>query len=193
MVVKIDGNVSFKTRPSRSDKWGDDCDTHVDKASEVEISLYDQSGDKSMPIGVLWLKISDIAEGLRRKKLEMDSGAGWVPADVAAAQAQQSNDQAGYGGSSPQGSLYGQSPQNSQGFGQQGQYPPGPGQPPSNQNLQFKPNENASPPQDGIEAWFDVEPVGQIALKINFGKIFFFPFFFPFIPFSDSYLLESCI
>ncbi|RUS13112.1 hypothetical protein BC937DRAFT_86329, partial [Endogone sp. FLAS-F59071] len=170
VVVKIDGNVSFKTRPSRSDKWGDDCDTHVDKASEVEISLYDQSGDKSMPIGVLWLKISDIAEGLRRKKLEMDSGAGWVPAEVAAAQAQQSSDQAGYGGSSPQGSLYGQSPQNSQGYYE---YPPGPGQlPPPSQSIQFgnntKPSENAPPPQDGIEAWFDVEPVGQISLKINF-------------------------
>ncbi|RUP47636.1 hypothetical protein BC936DRAFT_145501 [Jimgerdemannia flammicorona] len=197
VVIKIDGNVNFKTKPSRSDKWGDDCEIHVDKASEVEISLYDQSGEKTMPIGVLWMKISDIAEGLRRKKLEMDSGPGWVPAEVAAAQAQPPQDQPGYGGFSPQqGSFYGQPPQSPYGndqyqsgqglYGQQqqGQYGSGPPQFQSTQSMYYgNDNSNVSrptlppsfegpppPSQEGIEAWFDIEPVGQIALSINFSK-----------------------
>jgi classical protein kinase C len=147
VVVKIDGNVCFRSRPSRSDHWNDQCETHVDKASEVEVTIYDQSGERSVPIGVLWLKISDIAEGLRRQKIMQDNGPGWVSAEVAQQQQYPQLPSAG-----------------SQYYGQ-------------NQMPALKPDiasgdmpSTPSASQEGIEAWFDVEPVGHIRLQLNFGK-----------------------
>ncbi|KAI7899788.1 kinase-like domain-containing protein [Cokeromyces recurvatus] len=70
VMIKIDGAIQNRTRPSRNDVWGDQFDLIVDKATEVELLIYDQSGDRTLPIGLLWLKISDIAETLRKQKLE---------------------------------------------------------------------------------------------------------------------------
>ncbi|KAI9246996.1 kinase-like domain-containing protein [Helicostylum pulchrum] len=89
VMVKIDGNIQFRTRLSKNDKWTDSFEMHVDKATEVELLIYDQSGDRTLPIGLLWLKISDIAENLRKQKLELEHhDSNWVPAEVA----QQHND-----------------------------------------------------------------------------------------------------
>jgi hypothetical protein len=80
VMVKIDGNIQCRTRLSKNDKWTDGFEMHVDKATEVELLIYDQSGDKTLPIGLLWLKISDITENQRKQKLELSD---WVPAEVA--------------------------------------------------------------------------------------------------------------
>ncbi|KAI7889297.1 kinase-like domain-containing protein, partial [Mucor mucedo] len=89
VMVKIDGNIQFRTRLSKNDKWTDAFEMHVDKATEVELLIYDQSGDRTLPIGLLWLKISDIAESLRKQKLELEQNdSNWVPAQIA----QQHND-----------------------------------------------------------------------------------------------------
>jgi classical protein kinase C alpha type len=136
-VVKIDGNVVFRTRPSRSDKWADQCEVNVSKASDVEISIYDQSGDRSMPVGILWLKISDIVDGLRRQKIMQDNGQGWVPAEIA-----QQHDPAGSHSPNTQ----------------------------ANRQPTYREQGNGGVNDKGIEAWFDVEPVGHVALRINFGK-----------------------
>jgi hypothetical protein len=136
-VVKIDGNVAFRTRPSRSDKWADQCEVNVSKASDVEICIYDQSGDRSMPVGILWLKISDIVDGLRRQKILQDNGQGWVPAEIA-------QQHGSTGSQSPESQATRQPTYRDQGTGVGN--------------------------DKGIEAWFDIEPVGHIALRINFGK-----------------------
>lgn len=146
VVVKIDGNVCFRSRPSRSDHWNDQCETHVDKASEVEVTIYDQSGERSVPIGVLWLKISDIADGLRRQKIMQDNGPGWVSAEVA--QQQQ----------------YPQLPSAGSQYYGQNQMPPV-------QQEYMGDVRTPTASQEGIEAWFDVEPVGHIRLQLNFGKL----------------------
>ncbi|CEG66545.1 Putative AGC/PKC protein kinase [Rhizopus microsporus] len=122
VFVKIDNQIVFRSRPSKNDKWNELCETHVNKASEIEISIYDQSTEKSLPIGILWLKITDITEGLRKRKRPQ-----WVLAE-------------------------------------------------QRQLAQGVDNDNSIPPQPsvvnqaegGIEAWFDVEPVGRVALRLNF-------------------------
>ncbi|KAG1554949.1 hypothetical protein G6F49_007578 [Rhizopus delemar] len=84
VMVKIDGNIQFRTRPSKNDKWTDSFEMYVDKATEVELLVYDQSGDRTLPIGLLWLKISDITESLRKRKLEAEQAdPNWVPAEIA--------------------------------------------------------------------------------------------------------------
>lgn len=132
VYVKIDGNVVYKSKLSRNDKWLDMCETHVNKATEVEISIHDQEAERSLPIGIFWLKITDIAEGLRKKKIQQESGPGWVPAEVC----QKRGGGANQALKQPQPQL---------------------------------PNRVEST-LEGIQAWFDVEPSGEMLLRVNFGK-----------------------
>jgi classical protein kinase C len=134
VYVKIDGNIMFKSKLSRNDKWLDICEQHVNKATEVEISIYDSEAERSLPIGIFWLKITDIAEGLRKKKIQQESGPGWVPAEV-----YQKHEE---------GEMTQQL---------------------ASQEQRQQPKRVESTP-DGIQAWFDVEPSGEMLLRVNFGK-----------------------
>ena len=124
VVIKIDNHVKFRTDPAQDDKWSAEGQITVDKASEIEIVVYDKNQSQSVPVGILWLKITDIAEGLRRRKIKQEQGPGWVTADDARTQNQLQ----------PQ-----QSPQ------------------------------HQKPEDDSIKEWFDVEPSGQLCLRLNFG------------------------
>ncbi|KAF7722694.1 Serine/threonine kinase [Apophysomyces ossiformis] len=147
-MVKIDGNIQYRTRSSRQDKWSDTFEMHVDKATEVELLIYDQSGDRKLPIGLLWLKISDIAESLRKQKLGQErQQANWVSAEIA----QQEEQQQPSTPLSP-GLRKGQQQQQQQ----QQQQP--------KSNGKSRNGDSA----EGIQAWFDVEPVGRILLNVNF-------------------------
>ncbi|KAI9025066.1 hypothetical protein CLU79DRAFT_827118 [Phycomyces nitens] len=136
VYIKIDGNEVYHTKPSRNDRWLEECEIHVNKASEVEIAIYDQGFERNLPIGIFWLKITDIAEGLRRRKVQQESGPGWVKAEVA--QQQNQHDTSG----SPMA---------------------------HHQTLAASENHGNTEASDGgIEAWFDIEPLGQMALRLNF-------------------------
>jgi hypothetical protein len=136
VYIKIDGNIVTKSKPSRTDRWMDLCEIHVNKASEVEVAIYDHDAERSLPIGMFWLRITDIAEGLRKRKIQQDSGQGWAPADDAMRQRQLDSS------------------------GEQQQ-----------QNQQQNATLSTAEDGNGIQAWFDVEPVGEISLRLNFGKI----------------------
>lgn len=145
-MIKVDGVPRAKTRPARSGtqgaRWNEDFDIPVEKASEVELTLYDKPDNHLIPIGSLWVKISDITDELRRKKIELESGPGWAPAGIA-------------GQVSGNGQFDPSAPGGPGGYG-------GPGG-------AFN-NSNSNVVVDGIESWFDLEPVGQICIKFNFGK-----------------------
>ncbi|KAF7299216.1 Protein kinase C [Mycena indigotica] len=80
--LKVEGTQLARSHPSRTDRWNEDFTISVDKANEVEIVLTDKHvGDtQGVPIGLLWIRISDLVEALRRQKVGMDSGQGWVTA-----------------------------------------------------------------------------------------------------------------
>ncbi|CAG8483366.1 5876_t:CDS:10, partial [Racocetra fulgida] len=143
VVIKIDGATKGKTKASRNDRWNEDFEIHVEKASEIEITLYDKPHEHPQPIGLLWIKISDIAEELRKKRIEAESGPGWVSA------------------SNPQFEMQ-SSPTSAVNNGPPYSIPYSSAQPQEGAGTAVLP--------DGIEAWFDVEPVGQILLKLNFAK-----------------------
>ncbi|CAG8437090.1 2387_t:CDS:10 [Funneliformis caledonium] len=146
VMINIDGTSKAKTRAARTDKWNEDFEFHIEKASEVEITLYDKTSEQhQVPIGLLWIKISDIAEELRKKRIEAESGPGWVTASNAQFEMQNSpttnmNNAYGDAYSVPYSEA-----QSQQGIG-------------------------TTVLHDGIEAWFEVEPAGQILLKLNFVK-----------------------
>lgn len=157
VAVKVEDQVMARTRATRTDRW--EAEYHnieVDKANEIELTVYDKPGEHALPIGLLWVRISDIAEELRRKRIEAEfNNSGWVSADRMATRAppaqfpmspqQQPQPQFGPPPTSPG---Y-QSPQPT--------YP----QPPA------QPQGSVSQP---LEGWFNLEPTGQIQLNLNFIK-----------------------
>lgn len=150
--LKIEGTQWARSHPSRTDRWNEDFEITVDKANEVEIAVYDKqiSEPHPVPVGLLWIRISDLVEALRRQKVLMDSGqGGWVTAGA-------------MDGDSP----VGRSPGQPGAFGD------------VNAPLSLAPGATGQPggsmgfttQNEGIDAWFAVEPAGALALHLNFGS-----------------------
>ncbi|KAH7885088.1 hypothetical protein F5I97DRAFT_1328941 [Phlebopus sp. FC_14] len=151
--LKIEGTQRARSHPSRTDRWNEDFEITVDKANEVEIAVYDKqvSEPHPVPIGLLWIRISDLVEALRRQKVLMDSGqGGWVTAGA------MDGDSPVAKGPPPQTGAYGDvnAPLNL-GPGATGQ---------SGASMGF------ASQGEGIDAWFAVEPAGALALHLNFVK-----------------------
>ncbi|CAK7270776.1 Serine/threonine kinase [Sporothrix epigloea] len=159
VAVKVEDNIAARTRLSRTDRWENEFHSvDVDKANEIELTVYDKPGEYAIPIGMLWVRISDIAEEIRRKRIEAEiSSSGWVSADkMSAAPNRGSTSQypvnthgAQFNTSAnTQGSL---PPQHSQGMGFDG----------------FGAQVAQTTPEP-ITGWFNLEPTGQIQLNLNF-------------------------
>lgn len=145
--LKVEGNQLARSHPSRTDHWNEDFEITVDKANEVEIVLYDKqvSEPNAVPIGLLWVRINDLVDSLRRQKVVMETGqGGWVTAGAMP-------------GDSPTTSMYPSSGDMNAPLGFRGD--------PSGQ-----PGGGAQ--SEGVDAWFAVEPAGAIALHLNFGMVF---------------------
>ncbi|KAK9461554.1 Phototropin-1 [Lipomyces oligophaga] len=80
VAVKVEDSLKAQTRLSRQDQWNESFDLQVDKANEIEITVYDRNKDYNVPIGIMWMRLSDIAEEIRIMKNEAVSS-GWVSAD----------------------------------------------------------------------------------------------------------------
>ncbi|ODQ52114.1 hypothetical protein SAICODRAFT_58541 [Saitoella complicata NRRL Y-17804] len=146
VMIKVEDTVRAKTKPSRHDKWDEEFDIDVDKANELEITVYDKQGDHAFPIGLLWVRISDIVEELRRKKIEQEiAGSGWVEAEKV------THD----GRASPE----------------KGNVTP-PSEPVQVPNRQIIQNNLVAkdPSKTGIDTWFALEPAGRIYMHIDFIK-----------------------
>jgi len=83
IVIKVEDVIQVRTKSTRNDRWLDEGhDIDVNKANEIEITVYDKPGEHPLPIGMLWIRISDLVEELRRKKIEQDiSSSVWVSAE----------------------------------------------------------------------------------------------------------------
>ncbi|TGZ82362.1 hypothetical protein EX30DRAFT_183259 [Ascodesmis nigricans] len=82
VIIKVEDQVRVRTKTTRNDKWLDEHhEIDVDKANEIEITVYDKPGENPLPIGMLWVRINDLIDELRRKKVEQElAGSGWVRA-----------------------------------------------------------------------------------------------------------------
>ena len=152
VVLKVEDAIKARTKATRNDRWQDEAfNIDIDKANEIELTVYDKSGDRPTPIGMLWVRISDIAEEMRRKKIETEfNTSGWVSADKM--------DHGGSGGrqdpSAPVGSPQNPGPAGPAGAAGQGYGPPGA---PSASHVM-------------IDSWFALEPVGRIHVLMSFGE-----------------------
>jgi hypothetical protein len=152
VAIKVEGTARASSHPSRTDRWNQDFEISVDKANEVEIAIYDkQSGTsdgQSMPIGLLWVRLNDVAEALRRQRVGTEAQGAWVTAAGAMRDGMT-------GGSPPHDAIYGA------------------GGPDPNVPYDQRPPTDTAPNQlgtEGITAWFAVEPAGALALDLNFGR-----------------------
>ena len=69
VAIKVEDNVMARTRVTRSDRWESEMHSiEVDKANEIELTVYDKPSEHPLPIGMLWIRISDIVEEMRRKR-----------------------------------------------------------------------------------------------------------------------------
>lgn len=153
VVIKVEDTPRARTQSSRTDRWQDVFELAVDNANEIEVTVYDKIGSgHPVPVGMLWIRISDIVEELRKKKFGQPGAAdgtsiapqGWVTADdVRGGKASGTNSPAGHPSSSASDYSFNQ---------------PAGGMVPT------------GPTSDGIEAWFAVEPAGAIFLRLNFVK-----------------------
>ncbi|CAG9980486.1 unnamed protein product [Clonostachys byssicola] len=153
VTIKVEDTVMARTRPSRNDRWEAEYHTiEVDKANEIELTVYDKPGEHPLPIGLLWVRISDIIEEMRRKRIEAEmNSSGWVSAD------RMGNAQGG-GSQFPMSPSHGSfGPGSPAGAGGQGGFGGGPGP---------QPQVNTGP----IDGWFNLEPAGQIQLEMTFIK-----------------------
>lgn len=153
VVVKVEDTIKARTKATRNDKWLDESfSIDIDKANEIELTVYDKSGDRPTPIGMLWVRISDIAEEMRRKKIETELNAsGWVSADKMGDSGTPRSDHMG----SPMGSSH------SGNFGSMAPHP-GP---------QGQQDSSNAPPTVMIDSWFALEPFGRIQLSMSFGRV----------------------
>lgn len=160
VIIKVEDVFKGRTKATKNDRFTDELhEIDIDKANEIELTVYDRAGDHPMPVGMLWIRISDIAEEMRRKRIENEfNSSGWMTAD-----------KMGNDGSSVRPDLQFQPPP-----GQQSGY----GGPPSAGGLGGPPQDaaGAGAPQTGpvfIESWFALEPVGRIYLTMSFSKLQF--------------------
>ncbi|KAK7755551.1 Serine/threonine kinase [Diatrype stigma] len=156
VAVKVEDNIVARTRISRNDKWeGEYHNIEVDKANEIELTVYDKPDQHALPIAMLWVRISDIVEEMRRKRIEAEtSNSGWVSADRMGSHGAAAGAPPAQFPMSPQ-QQFG-APPSSPGFDQPQQFPP----------------QSAAPQitSQPIEAWFNLEPTGTIHLSLNFMK-----------------------
>lgn len=154
VAVKVEDNVVARTRTSRTDRWDNEFhNLNVDKANEIELTVYDKPSDHPLPIGLLWIRISDIVEEMRRKKIEAEiNSSGWVSADRMGS------------GSAPGAPPPSQFPSQSQ-FGA----PPQSAGAGAAGNPVLGVGGSVVAPQP-IDAWFALEPTGAVHLTVSFTK-----------------------
>jgi len=155
VIMKVEDAFKGRTKATKTDRWTDEQhEFDVDKANEIEFTVYDKSsGDHPTPIGLLWIRLSDLVDEIRRKRIETEfNQAGWTTADK-------------MDGSQPRPDFQFQPPPNSHGAGGAlgGATAAAAGGPPG----------SGLAPQTGpvyIDAWFSLEPVGRIQLTMSFIK-----------------------
>ncbi|BAO41978.1 protein kinase C-like 1 [Kluyveromyces marxianus DMKU3-1042] len=150
ITIKVDDAVKAKTKPSRNDRWHEDFNIVIDKGNEVEVTIYDKVNDRVVPVAVMWLLLSDIAEEIRKKKVGQQQKQGqtqgeWVQASRIVS-AQSKSDQSTFAGEVTES--------------------PNTTHPTENRPETQTPNSQHLT----TNTWFVLEPAGQILLTLGFSK-----------------------
>ncbi|KZT11990.1 protein kinase C [Laetiporus sulphureus 93-53] len=149
---KVEGTERARSHPTRTDRWMEDFEIIIEKTNEVEITVYDKSVGElhPVPIGLLWIKISDLVDAQRKQKVMMENGqGGWVTAGAMSGDSSTISAHGQPGATGDMNAPIGLS---------------------DNRVVQPSSSAPSTGQTEGIDAWFAVEPAGAIALQLNFVK-----------------------
>lgn len=150
VIMKVEDAFKGRTKATKTERWTDEIhEFDADKANEIEFTVYDRiSSDHAVPIALLWIRLSDLVDEIRRKRIETEfNQAGWTTADKMDGQVRPDLQF-----QPPPTANSGMGPTAAAAGG-----PPGSG----------------LAPQTGpiyIDTWFALEPVGKIHLTLTFIK-----------------------
>ena len=143
VTIKIEDTERVQTHASRTDQWSESFRLPIENTTEVELTIQDRVGTANnlVPVGLVWIRINDIVDHLRKVRVGQIGADGtqpspalsnseWVTADAMPARTP------GASGAAPM---------------QQQQLP-------------------AAKPDQAIEGWFTVEPTGALYLRLHFEK-----------------------
>lgn len=160
VTCKVDSapDSGVRTLPTRSSLFNTSFNVEVDKGNEVELAVWDQAIDASDSehaalVAVMWIRLSDLAEAIRRKRVQRDMASGWGSA--AQVQAVASKDQKPADVSDISSSIDSQS---SASKGQASLSGPT-GTPAVSEAI-----------DPTVSGWFTLEPAGKIYLSLGFDK-----------------------
>ena len=150
-TVKIDDVVKARSKLVRNDRWQEDFQIQVNKSNEVEITIYDRVNDVVTPVAVMWLQLADIAEEIRKKKVNQTNGQqGWVKASNVATDNTSTFLEKGKLNEDTRISSVATAA--------------------TSTNNHSQNNNNNMTDQIRVNQWFILEPVGQIHLSLGFYK-----------------------
>ena len=156
VVLKVEDTKRAQTHPSRTDQWNETFGLSVDNGSELEVIVFDRlAAGHPVPVGVMWIRISDIIEELRKKKF------GQVGASPSLSSAMDTRTPPAQQGEWVTAEHMREQPsaQQAPASGSDAFY--------STPAGQLVPN---GPADDGVYTWFNVEPTGALLLRVNFVK-----------------------
>ncbi|OLY77673.1 Protein kinase C-like 2 [Smittium mucronatum] len=78
--IKVDGAIKAVTKPSKTSQWNESFQLHLNKASEIEFCLIERV-EQDVLVGIMWIKLYDIQEDLRKQTKPETPELGWAPAD----------------------------------------------------------------------------------------------------------------
>lgn len=158
--LKIDDVEKVRTKPSRNDRWNEEYNINVEHANEVGITVFDKSGDQLYPVGLIWLPLSDIAEEMRRLRVNNEKlNNDWISASNIVNNKNENNN-------SSNGNSFGNNNNHDNNFANDTISGNG-----ASRGFQ---NNNGETPYSATNfkstSWYELEPSGQILLTLGFTK-----------------------
>ncbi|KAH3902544.1 protein kinase C SCDLUD_000123 [Saccharomycodes ludwigii] len=160
ITIKIDDVERARTKPSRTDRWTDEFNIHIDKGNEVEITIYDRVNDQVTPVAVMWLLLSDIAEEIRKKKVGQNGLSGWANAQTVIGSQEKSTHSSSAANTTKDLTPY----------SHKMSAPSSSNTASNNRNHSATPTGTSNSVPVTTNAWFILEPTGQILLTFGFTK-----------------------
>lgn len=149
LFIKVENQLVASSCTTKGDVFNEEFNIPVEKANEIEILAYDKAGSSQKPVAVMWMRINDIIEAIRRKRVQSHVTSGWANADTVIREASVATTKPA---SKPIRGPNGQSTAPSMLLGSPEKTRP------------------ASTPDDTVEGWFILEPAGRIYLRMGFDK-----------------------
>ncbi|KAI9228306.1 MAG: hypothetical protein DHS80DRAFT_23465 [Piptocephalis tieghemiana] len=163
VAVRVDSESFGRTRVSKQQRWAEEMTIPLERANEIELTLYDRgSGDQEIPVGLTWFKLAELVEELRHQQ---DQAALNGPPISHHHNRTPSSDP----NAPAESSLFQEEAARFRQQQQQSSSSSSSSSSPSSSNAASAiPAQGSNAPSVSVEGWWDVEPVGQIHVQLRY-------------------------